>query len=815
MRLPHDQRSLTTLFAMRIGLATAAVCLAAATPAYAEIKQAESVMPPGNSGFVSGPCLAENQASGTYEACDPHLIDQIPLFTEFNYKSSLLGQKPGGPIVPKDGVEIYRDDFGVPSIYGTTETNTWWGMGYAVAQDRLFQIEAFRRATTGTLAELTGKGALEDDIIARRDFYTEAERMEMIDSLSGDLKDRWQAYADGVNAWIAEASADPGELPAEFVALGATPEPLEIHEMAAIGIYLARTTSSGDGDELANLEALQSVGRKAFDRVFPLRTPGQIGTVPRSDGLFPSRPGRTRKDERIAFRRSVRFAKHLPLPDPEADPAAEPSASMKRFFPDLSGSKMWAMRKGGNAWMFTGPQLGFIMPQRLVEVEIHSPSLDVRGVTAAGVPVIGIGHNQDVAWGLTSALADENDLYVEQLVGDEGYRFRGRTEAMECREETFNYQTPPADFLSLLGIPPEVPEAEAGSETRRLCRTMHGPVQARADGVAYARRYPTWKQEIGTIIGLDQVNRASSIDEVDAAAEDLTWNENLMAADDQGNIGFWNPGLLPLRPKRWDERLPFPGTGRAEWKRYLRLDELAQSINPKRGWLANWNNPPSFGATNGDGPAKERTIGPFHRGRYLQKVVKRLFLDASYDASKEIERISGTHAQQRMLATSRLKKARRRSKGDARVVLDTILAWDGDYHTTDDDGNVPAGVAAWDAFCAGAETVAMRRYPEEIGKLGHSAGGSHLQECATLEAFGLRTLGKRGYRRAAVEAMETLATPPDNDDPRKPQFGSKDPDAWRIERPTYPVGAEGAGSFPEPFPFFDRGTWTEVTELGT
>ena len=77
-----------------------------------------------------------------------------------------------------------------------------------------------------------------------------------------------------------------------------------------------------------------------------------------------------------------------------------------------------------------------------------------------------------------------------------------------------------------------------------------------------------------------------------------------MAADDVGNIGYWNPGLMPVRSKRWDERLPFPGTGGAEWKGLLPPDDRPQVINPSQGWLANWNNPPSFGSTNGDGPGE-------------------------------------------------------------------------------------------------------------------------------------------------------------------------------------------------------------------
>src|SRR6185503_19384964 len=241
-----------------------------------EVKRAESVMPPGQSGFVSAPCLVDSSA------CDPHLTDQIDLFTNFEFKNSMLGQG-GAEEFPKEGVAIFRDQYGVPMVDGVTDDDMWWGMGYAVAQDRLFQIEAFRRATTGTLAEITGKGALEDDIVARRDFYTTEERQAMIESLPGDLKTRWQQYADGVNAWIAQVRADPSKVPAEFAALGAMPEDLQVTEMAAIGIYLARTTPSDDGEELADLEGFQAIGAKAFNRVFPLRTPGQFGTVPKSN----------------------------------------------------------------------------------------------------------------------------------------------------------------------------------------------------------------------------------------------------------------------------------------------------------------------------------------------------------------------------------------------------------------------------------------------------------------------------------------------------------------------------------------------------
>ena len=106
--------------------------------------------------------------------------------------------------------------------------------------------------------------------------------------------------------------------------------------------------------------------------------------------------------------------------------------------------------------------------------------------------------------------------------------------------------------------------------TERVCRTVHGPVEARAGDIAYARRYAIWGRELETLDGLAELNAARSVRDVDRAVRKVTWNENVMAADDsQGNIGFWHPGLLPLRPRGWDERLPFPGTGEAEWRGLL------------------------------------------------------------------------------------------------------------------------------------------------------------------------------------------------------------------------------------------------------
>jgi len=464
---------------------------------------------------------------------------------------------------------------------------------------------------------------------------------------------------------------------------------------------------SGDGRELENLRALRGLGPAAFQALIPIRQERGTYTVPPSEGRFASQPGRTRRQERAAFRRSLRATASFDLPSTEATATAR-----ARVAPGLpgrvGGSYMFAVREpGGRAVLFNGPQLGYSIPELFVELEVHHPGLDVRGVTAAGVPVMGIGHNGSIAWGFTSGLSDEDDLYAEELAGPERYRFRGEERGMECRDEVFSFSTPVTDVAG--GAAPE-----SGSVTERICRTVHGPVQVRAGNTAYARRYAIWGREVESLAGIAALNAAGSVAEVDRAMQQVTWNENVIAADSAGNIGYWHPGLHQLRPRGYDERLPYPGTGEAEWRGLRDRATDPHVINPKQGWLANWNNLPARGWTTGDAESFERLAGPFHRGQYLQRAVAALARDPSYEGAKSLLRTVGTTAQQRPLAQARLRRAAARATGTAKAVLDALLAWDGSYHRTDDAGTVDP------AWRSGRSSRTSSRPPRSSGSAGTS-----------------------------------------------------------------------------------------------
>jgi penicillin amidase len=772
-----------------------ALLLAAPPLASAAVTRAETVLPPGQSGFVS----VTGVTSGTGS---PHLDDQRQLFIDFRRKPAMLGGPGGVPEQPRDGVTIVRDAYGVPSITSGTEEGMWFGAGYAVAQDRLFQLELFRRATTGRLAEILGEGYLDDDLIARRDYYTAAERAEMLGRLGPSFRQRIAAYRDGVNAWIAHVRTSPQDLPGEFAALGVPLNDWTDDDSIAVGIFLARTVPSGSGVELDNLRSLRAIGAGAFDRLLPLRTPGRLPTVPPEEGEFPSQPGRTARQERAALRRTVRESEGWSLPSAKAAAGARANVA-QGLIGRVGGSYMFAVRKpGGGALLFNGPQLGYSVPELFVELELHGPGLDIRGVTAAGVPLIGIGHNGNVAWGFTSGLSDEDDLYAEQVSGEGGerYRFRGEERRMACRDETFTYRSPPTD---LLDVPDTVPGA--GQRRERICRTVHGPVEVRAGRTAYARRYAIWGRELETIEGLAQLNAARSIGDVGAAMEQVTWNENVMAADSAGNIGFWHPGLHPLRPAGYDERLPYPGTGEAEWRGLLDRSKTPRVVNPKQGFLFNWNNVPSQGWTAGDSEASERNSGRFHRATWLSWLVRDLARDPTWERAQGAIVRSGTTAQQRPLAARRLRLARRGATGRARQILDAVLAWDGSYHAVDAQNTVDPGVAIWEQFKDEAENIALDRLASPVSgarHLGGTTGSSHEFDITNGEAFALRTLSRGGYRQAAEATFAALAR----------RFRTEDVARWREPRRMYEMTAQGAGATGE-LPFFDRGTWEQLVEL--
>ena len=251
-----------------------------------------------------------------------------------------------------------------------------------------------------------------------------------------------------------------------------------------------------------------------------------------------------------------------------------------------------------------GPQMASGTPSIVCEAHLSGPYGNVIGMTFAGVPLILIGHNDHLAWTTTSGIGDLTDIYMEKLDPNNKYRYfyKGRYREMEKRVELI--------YVKGRERPVEI----------TVCRTVHGPVVEwdLRNSVAFSKRMSYWGKELDTVVAIYGFNKARTIEEFAEYAEYITTSHNFFCATIDGDIGYWYCGWHPIRPENADPRLPLIGSGEQEWKGFIPFDQLPHSVNPKRGYLINWNNKPAVWWDNYDTPV----WGKIFRIHRIQKLIE-------------------------------------------------------------------------------------------------------------------------------------------------------------------------------------------------
>lgn len=493
--------------------------------------------------------------------------------------------------VDGEQVQIYRDGFGVPHIFAETNRGLFEAYGYTVAQDRLWQLELNRRAARGRLAEIFGASFVGADTAARTVGYTGAELDAMFAQLTAEEQAIFEAYVGGINRYLAEATAAPLlKLPFEFHALGFFPEPWTVRDSAAFGVFMTRRFGEIGGRELTNLSLLNSLvaahgpanGFAIFNDVRWINDPDSPVTVPTA--------GATGKRQHPTLNPAQTVA--------AAAGTGAHDEALKRWesigVPTRLGSYAWVVSAArsaeGFAMLYGGPQMGFSAPEVLHEVQLKGGNgFNVTGMAFAGVPPVLIGRNEHVAWTSTTATGDNLDHYAETLcnaVGpNTGFVFNGACVPFEARAETINVRG---------GAPVNL----------TVARSVHGPVvTAPAAGpggslIVFTQKRAHWMRELESVHAFFGFNRARNLNQFEQAVRLIPTSHNFLYADKTGNIAYWQAGQVPVRPAGFDFRLPFPGDGSAEWPGGLL--PVPTSINPARGYLANWNNKPSVDYDNAD-----------------------------------------------------------------------------------------------------------------------------------------------------------------------------------------------------------------------
>ena len=459
---------------------------------------------------------------------------------------------------------ITRDRDGVPHILAATDADALFALGYAHAQDRLWQMEFQRRVAAGRLSEVLGESTLNTDRYLRT-LGLHRAAATAYKALDEDSRSLLRAYAAGVNGFLAEG----GRLPPEFVILQTRPEPWRPEDSLGWIKMMSQDLAGDYETELLRGRLLALLGPERMADLLPDYVAGALPSVPGSGGPAGSA---------------------APSPAPVLDaPTADGLLAMgedlrSRFSLMLpgGGSNSWVvsgrLAAGGKPLLANDPHLSARIPSVWYLAELHGDRIHAVGSTLPGVPGIVIGRNAHIAWGLTSLVADTQDLYLERLDPDRGRRYQ--TEA--------GWQD-----LTLIDEPIRV-KGRQRPEPWVARLTRHGPLisDVLADAAQpMALRWTALDDDDSSFAALIAIDRAAGRADFQAAlARFVTPPQNFAYADDAGHIGLIGAGRIPLRPAGLHGELPRPGwDGAAEWTGFVPFESLPQAWDPDQGWLANAN----------------------------------------------------------------------------------------------------------------------------------------------------------------------------------------------------------------------------------
>lgn len=443
-------------------------------------------------------------------------------------------------------VRLVRDEWGIPHVFAERERDLFFGFGYAVAQDRLFQLDYLRRRARGELSEVLGRDGLELDRMARTvglPTFVDAEW----DALPGDCRDRITAYSEGVNAYIAECG---DRLPIEFDLLDYRPAPWRPGDCLAIaGEFRWYLTGRFPIIALPEL-AKRVLGDGALYREFCLCEADDEPILP---------PG--------AYRPATRSGQIV------GAAANDPQEG--------HGSNNWVISgersDTGHPRLASDPHIAFAAVSCWHEVHLSGGDFHVAGMNYVGIPAVMFGRTERVAWGITNNICSQRDLYQERTSPEHPgcFQFDGKWEPAKERVEEIR-----------------VRDAEPVRLVVRSSR--HGPI---VDDVLPAPVRQTgpvslrWlgSQPCGWIAALQNMDRSKSCAELKAALEPwLVPTFSVVFADVEGAIGYHAAGRIPLRSKY--ERGYRPGWDPEHvWTGLIPFAEMPHWDNPSRGWIATAN----------------------------------------------------------------------------------------------------------------------------------------------------------------------------------------------------------------------------------
>ena len=523
-------------------------------------------------------------------------------------------------------VTIARDRRGIPFIQAEAPYDLFFGFGFAIAQDRLWQMDLYRRVANGRLAEILGDrslpvkpgASLQPTSVVYLDALHRALGFSRVaapsrEILSSGAKEALEGYTAGVNAAIV-AMGRRGSFPLEFSLLGYEPEPWRPEDSLAIGRLIAWMLSLAPKVELTLGTFL---GHPALQSLLPTSPP---------EGPFIVTSG-------------------MPLGG------------------GGGGSNSWVVgggrTKSGKPLLCNDPHLPMGLPCLFYQVGLMGGGYHTAGATMPGVPAVVVGMNADVAWGMSSAMPDDADIYREELHPTDPtlYAFRGEWRRLAVREEEIFIRGKGSQKVSIRYIP----HGKADCPLLSDLVPMADPLSLRWTGLEPSR-------EMDALL---KINRAQTLEEFKEALRDFALPaQNFIYADRGGNIAYFCAGRFPHR-KKGDGPFPLDGVkGASEWEGDISFEELPSEINPPSGLIVTANH-----RIIGDAYPHELTYlwEPPHRARRILELLEREGLEISDMAAVQMDILS---LQAKGLVERSIAPAFSELKGGARQVAERLLHWD-------------------------------------------------------------------------------------------------------------------------------------------
>lgn len=489
-------------------------------------------------------------------------------------------------------VTIIRDEWGVPHIYASTTHDLRFGQGYVQAQDRWWQMEFARHTGHGRIQELTGQSdaVMGSDIFIRTAGWSQSAQND-VDALPPEDLAEIQAFADGVNAYILNHPAS--ELAFEYNVLGITGVDISIEPWTPVDTavwtkVMAWDLSGNRGDELLRSEIIEQQGVEMADAYmtdFPYEQKPPIIWNEEIPEVGEFAPSMNSMDTAGIYGVETHFAGNFDI-----------NTGFLFGSGDGIGSNNWVVSgehtETGMPLLANDPHLGIQMPSIWYEIGLHCAPVseecpyDVRGFALPASPGIIIGHNANIAWGVTNVGWDTQDMYQITVNPDNElqYMWIGEWRDMTVREEEIHF-------------------GDGGSATIQIRETHLGPIlndnqrdEETKEILGFNNEDPLafrWTAyETSTLLkSVLMLNRASNWDEFHEALR--YWDspaQNFVYADVEGNIGYQTPGNVPIRAEGHTGKLPVDGsTDEFEWLGYVPYEYLPSVLNPERGYIATAN----------------------------------------------------------------------------------------------------------------------------------------------------------------------------------------------------------------------------------